>query len=62
MQKHVGELMDLFFEKGLYPTEWVDGIENRYYEGIPPLEAFHSQLTQTRAFYKMTVMMTRAMG
>ena len=36
--------MDLFCRKGFYPYEWVDGIEKLDYEGIPPIEAFHSQL------------------
>ncbi len=45
--------MDILCRKGFYPYEWVDSIEKLDYVGIPPAEAFHSQL-KTKASYMMT--------
>ena len=53
MKKLYGEHMGLLCPKGLYTYEWVDGIEKLYYDGIPPPDAFGSQLT-TRAIYTMS--------
>ena len=41
--------MDPLCRKGFYSYEWVDGIEKLDYEGIPPMEAFHSQLKDESA-------------
>ena len=43
--------MDLLCRKGFYPYEWVDGIEKLAYEGIPPIDAFHSQLKNESVLY-----------
>ena len=56
-----GAHMDLLCSKRGYPYEWVDGMEKLDYEGIPPLEAFHSRLKKTRASDMMMIMMIRSM-
>ena len=43
--------MDLLCRKGFYHYEWVDGIEKLDYEGIPPIEACHSQLKYESVLY-----------
>ena len=47
----IGEHIDLLWRKGFYPYEWVDGIEKLDYEGIPPIEACHSQLKHESVLY-----------
>ena len=43
--------MDLLCRKSFYPYEWVDGIQKLDYDGIPPIEAFHSQLKNESVLY-----------
>ena len=43
--------MDLLCRQGFYPYAWVDGIEKLDFEGIPPPEAFHSQLINESVLY-----------
>ena len=43
--------MDLLCRKGFYPHEWADRIEKLDYEGIPPIEVFHLQLTNESVLY-----------
>ena len=37
--------------KGFYPYEWIDGFEKLDYEGIPPKDAFSSQLKSKNVLY-----------
>ena len=43
--------MDLLCRNGFCPYEGVDGIVKLDYEGIPPMEAFHSQQKNDSAQY-----------
>ena len=38
--------MDILCRKGYYPYEWVDSFDKLNYVGLPPIEAFSSQLTR----------------
>ena len=51
MKKHYGKHMDPLCRKGFCPYEWVGGKEKLDYEGIPPMEAVHSQLKNESALY-----------
>ena len=55
MQTHYGEHMNILRRRGFYPDESVGGIEKLDFEGVPPLEAFHSQL-KMRASSMMRMM------
>ena len=51
MTRHYLEHMDLLCRKGFYPYAWVEGIEKLDYEGLPPIDAFHSQLKSDSVLY-----------
>ena len=52
MKERFPEHIDLLCRKGFYPYEWVDRIEKLDYEGIPPRDAFHSQLKHESVLYE----------
>ena len=48
MNKFYSKHMDLLCRKGYYPYEWMDDIEKMKYEGLPPIDAFDSKLSQKK--------------
>jgi hypothetical protein len=46
MKKHFNKYMDLLCRKGYYPYEYIDNDEKLDEIGLPPKEAFYSNLTK----------------
>ena len=47
--------MDILCRKSFYPYAWINGIEKPDYEGIPPIDAFSSEL-KIIVYYMMMMM------
>ena len=48
MKTEYPEYYKILCRKGFYPYEWVDGSDKMDYNGLPPMDAFYSKLTQKR--------------
>ncbi len=46
MKKEFPDHMDLLCRKGFYPYEWFDNNDKFNHIGLPPIESFHSKLSQ----------------
>ena len=46
MKANFPEHYDMLCQKGYYPYEWVDDISKLDHKGLPPMEAFYSELRQ----------------
>jgi hypothetical protein len=48
MKREYPEHYKMLCRKGFYPYEWVDDSEKMDYNGLPPMDAFYSKLSQKR--------------
>ena len=46
MKENFPDHYDILCQKGYYPYEWVDDISKLDHKGLPPVEAFNSELKQ----------------
>ena len=55
MRRYYLDRMDILCRKSFYPYAWINGIEKPDYEGIPPIDAFSSEL-KIIVYYMMMMM------